>query len=162
MIHEVDGDILLTDAQAIAHGVSPNDHFEVGLARGLRELWPSLAKDYRHYAHQTNPNPGELWTFRNAEGKTIYNLMTQEGDLTAKSSGRASVSNVNHALKRLRHELDKNTVRSLAMPRLATGEGGLDWDDVRPLIDRHLGDLPIPVFVYSTYHKGKKASEPGA
>lgn len=38
MIHEVQGDILLTDAQAIAHGVSPNDHFDVGLARALREM----------------------------------------------------------------------------------------------------------------------------
>ena len=30
MIHEVSGDILLTQAQAIAHGVAPNDHFDSG------------------------------------------------------------------------------------------------------------------------------------
>ena len=28
MIHEVVGDILLTKAQAVAHGVAPNDHFD--------------------------------------------------------------------------------------------------------------------------------------
>lgn len=32
MIHEVAGDILLTKAQAVAHGVAPNDHFDSGLA----------------------------------------------------------------------------------------------------------------------------------
>ncbi len=57
MIHEVSGDILLTKAQAIAHGVAPNDHFDSGLALALREKWPAMAKDFRHYAHQTHPKP---------------------------------------------------------------------------------------------------------
>ncbi len=162
MIHEVQGDILLTDAEAIGHGVSPNDHFDVGLARALREMWPSMAKDFRHYAHQTHPSPGELWTFRNAEGRTIYNLLTQEGEHASQSSGRASVAHVNHALKRLRHAVEKDEVRSLALPRLATGAGGLEWSDVRPLVAKHLGDLKFPVFVYVTYQKGFKATEPGA
>ncbi len=162
MIHDVHGDILLTDAQAIAHGVSPNDHFDAGLARALCELWPSMAKDFRHYAHQTHPNPGELWAFHNAEGRTIYNLMTQEGEHASQSSGRATVTHVNHALKRLRHELEKGGVRSLALPRLATGAGGLEWADVRPLVAKHLGELKLPVFVYTTYQKGLKAIEPGA
>lgn len=162
MIHEVQGDILLTKADAIAHGVSPNDHFDAGLALSLRQLWPSLAKDFRHYAHQTHPRPGELWAYHNAEGKTIYNLMTQEGEHASQASGRASASNVNHALKRLRHEVTRSGIRSLAMPRLATGAGGMSWAEVRPLLDHHLGDLPIPVFVYNTYKKGQQAIEPGA
>ena len=41
MIHEVAGDILLTKAQAVAHGVAPNDHFDSGLALALREQWPA-------------------------------------------------------------------------------------------------------------------------
>lgn len=45
MIHEVTGDILLTKAQAIAHGVAPNDHFETGLALALRERWPEQLGD---------------------------------------------------------------------------------------------------------------------
>ncbi|MFO1427950.1 MAG: hypothetical protein U1F11_13460 [Steroidobacteraceae bacterium] len=49
MIHEVTGDILLTKAQTIAHGISPNDHFSQGLALSLRERWPAMHKDFRHY-----------------------------------------------------------------------------------------------------------------
>ena len=159
MIHEVQGDILLTSAQAIAHGVSPNDHFDAGLALALRELWPSLAKDFRHYAHQVHPRPGELWTFRNAEGRVIYNLMTQEGEHASQTSGRATLAHVGHTLKRLRHAIEKDGVRSVALPRLATGAGGLPWTDVRVLIEKHLGDLPVPVFVYVTYEKGVPAAE---
>jgi len=48
VIHEVTGDILLTKAQAIAHGVAPGEHFDSGLALSLRENWPAMAKDYRH------------------------------------------------------------------------------------------------------------------
>jgi O-acetyl-ADP-ribose deacetylase (regulator of RNase III) len=161
MIHDVEGDILLTRAQAIAHGVSPNDHFDVGLARALRELWPSMAKDFRHYAHAVHPHPGELWTYRTPDGRVIYNLMTQEGELRTGSSGFATIANVNHALRRLRHALVQDGVTSLAMPRLATGAGRLLWTDVRPLIEQHLGDLPVPVYLYATYRQGHQAVEPG-
>ena len=36
------------------------------------------------------------------------------------------------------------------------------WEKVEPLIRTHLGDLPIPVYVYSTYHHGVRANEPRA
>ena len=159
MIYDLEGDMLLTKAQAFAHGVSPNDHFDAGLALALREMWPGLAKDFRHYAHQAHPKPGELWTYRSADGHTIYNVITQEGDHASSSSWRASIPNVNHVLKRLRHELDKGDVKSVALPRLATGAGGLDWDEVRPLIQQHLGDVGIPVHVYVTYRKGAAGKE---
>jgi O-acetyl-ADP-ribose deacetylase (regulator of RNase III) len=121
-----------------------------------------MAKDFRHYAHQAHPKPGELWTYRSADGHTIYNLMTQEGDHASAASGRASIPNVNHVLKRLRHEIEKSGVKSVALPRLATGAGGLEWDQVRPLIDHHLGDLPIPVYLYVTYRKGEAGKEVAA
>lgn len=162
MIHEVEGDILLSRAQAIAHGVSPNDHFDAGLALALRELWPSMAKDFRHYAHQAHPKAGELWSYPTPDGRTIFNLLTQEGDHAADSSGRATTAHVNHALRRLHHALDSGRYRSVALPRLATGAGGLEWTQVRPLIEQHLGSLSTPVFLYVTYHKGQPAVEPGA
>ncbi len=60
MIREVHGDILHTTAQAIAHGVAPGDHFTQGLALALREKYPTMAKDFRHYSHQCHPKPGDI------------------------------------------------------------------------------------------------------
>ena len=103
MIHEVSGDILLTKAQAIAHGIAPGEHFENGLALALRNKWPALAKDYRHYAHQTHPRAGEIWTWGGVGGARIFNLLTQEGDHNPGSRpGRATLANVGHCLRRLR------------------------------------------------------------
>ena len=49
--------------------------------------------------------------------------------------------------------------RSVALPRLATGVGALDWADVKPLIRQHLGELGIPVLVYEVFRKDQKADE---
>ena len=162
MIHEVTGDILLTKAQAVAHGVAPNDHFDSGLALALRERWPAMAKDFRHYAHQTHPKPGELWIWGGVGGTRIINLLTQEGEQGhGTRPGRASLANVKHCLSRLRHELEKGEIKSLALPKLATGVGGMEWSDVHTIITQQLGDLPIPIYLYTTYHSGQHATEAG-
>ncbi len=161
MLHEVAGDILLSKAQAIAHGVSPNDPFHQGLARQLREHWPALYKDFRHYCQTQHPKPGTLWSWMAASGTRIVCLFTQEAayDRGAKP-GRATTVYAGHALRELRKLALEEGFTSIALPRLATGIGGLDWDEVRPLIAQHLGDLEIPVVVYATYHAGVQAPEP--
>ena len=161
MIHLVSGDILQTRARALAHGVAPGDHFDSGLALALRERWPAMVKDFRHYCQLEHPKPGEIWTWAGADGTRILNLLTQEpAPAPHAHPGRASVSHVNHALRALRRVAEKEQLEALALPRLATGVGGLDWKDVRPLIERHLGALKIPIYVYETYQSGVAAKEP--
>ena len=148
------------EGPAIAHGISPNDPFDQGLARALRERWPVMHKDYRHFAHQTHPQPGTLWEW-GGFGMRIINLLTQHGSFEyGAPCGRASLANVEHCLKALKQRLVEDHTPSLALPRLATGVGGLDWGEVRPLIEKHLSDLPIPIYVYATYHLGEHAREP--
>ena len=159
MISKVRGDILLSGAQAIAHGVAPHDHFNQGLALALRERFPAMAKDFRHYCHQQNPKAGGAWLWAGPE-RVIINLMTQEPAPSKNAHpGKATSHNINHALRELRGLLEKEEISSIALPRLATGVGGLEWSDVEPLIEKSLGDLKIPVVVYETYEKGKKAAE---
>lgn len=160
MIKEVKGDILLTDAQAIAHGVAPNDHFDTGLALSLRENYPAMAKDFRHYCRQQHPHPGEVWMWGTVGGLRIFNLMTQEPAKGHNSHpGKASISNVDHTLKNLVKMVKKENIKSLALPKLATGYGKLDWEDVLPIIKKRLSELDIPVYIYSLYRKGEKAVE---
>ncbi len=161
MIHYVTGDILLSKAQAIAHGVAPNDPFASGLALSLREQWPSMYKDFRHFCQTTHPKAGSAWVWGGAEGARIISLFTQNAAPDHNSKpGKATIENVNHALRELHRLIDAEKFHSLALPRLATGVGGLNWDEVNPLITKHLGDLSIPVYVYGTFHKGVAASEP--
>lgn len=159
MIVNVTGDILLTKAQAIAHGVAPKDHFNQGLALALRDRFPSMVKDFRHYCHGANPKSGDAWLWAGPE-RVIVNLMTQEpAEMEGGNPGRASAHNVDHALKALRKLIEKEQLKSIALPRLATGVGGMDWAEVETLIHKHLDDLDIPVIIYTTYQKGVAGKE---
>jgi O-acetyl-ADP-ribose deacetylase (regulator of RNase III) len=161
MITDVAGDIVLSTA-AVAHGVAPNDNFASGLALALRTRWPGMYKDFRHFCQVSSPKPGELWVWSGPGGVRIVNLFTQDPPPAhGENPGKARLESVNHCLRALRKAIDSEKLTSLALPRLATGVGGLDWKDVRPLIDRHLGDALIPVFVYATYHPEVKAPEVG-
>ena len=162
MIHEVSGDILLSRADAIAHGVAPDDHFDRGLALALRERWPSMVRDFRHHCFQSSPHPGDIWDWAGVGGVRIVNLMTQKApDHHRGHPGRAHTEWVNDCLHSLRQWIEREGINSIALPRLATGVGGLDWDDVFPIIQRQLGSLDIPVLVYTDYRSGETAFEPG-
>lgn len=165
MIHEVTGDILLSSADAIAHGVAPNDPFHSGLALALREKWPAMYKDFRHYCQTDRPKSGTLWHWGGVSDAAdtpvrLVALLTQEGGYEhGAKPGPANAKNVSHALKELREWAERENVRSLAIPKLCTGVGGMSWDAVAPLVRQHLGSLKIPVYVYTTYQKGVKARE---
>jgi O-acetyl-ADP-ribose deacetylase (regulator of RNase III) len=160
MIHLVEGDILLSKAQVIAQSVSINDPMDKGLALQLHNMYPSMHKDFHHWCHQHNPEAGDAWAWVSAEGKYIVNLITQEkADSHGHRHGVAKLGHVQHSLKALTKIIEKEGFTSLALPRLSTGTGGLDWTDVLPLIEKKLGDLNIPVYVYATYHANQVANE---
>ena len=83
--------------------------------------------------------------------------LPSESELVAKFG--LSRMTVNRALRELANLVRKDGIKSVALPRLATGVGGLDWADVKPLIQQHMADLGVPVLVYEVYRKDKKADE---
>ena len=162
MIYFVTGDILKSGANAIAHGLAANDPMDQGLAQSLHKDYPAMHKDFHHWCHQQHPKPGSAWIWSGAGGVRIINLLTQEGGYDQGSRpGRASVSSVNKALRSLKKMIAKEKLSSVALPRLATGVGGLDWDDVEPLILNQLDDVDADIYVYNHYVPGEKALETG-
>ncbi len=158
MINYVQGDITLSDCKVLVHGVAPGDHFNQGLALELRKHWPMMFKDFRHYCNQHHPKEGEIVTWGGVDGTQIVHLLTQIASYDhGKRPGYATLKNVNHSLKSLRTWLDNEEIEAIAMPRLATGVGHLDWNDVKPLIEKHLGDAKTRVDLYELYHKGHEA-----
>lgn len=164
MIHTLEGDLLLSRADLIAHGLAPHDDWKSGLALALRERFPALHKDFRHFCHQQNPKPGSLWLWQGVDQQgrhwRIANLFTQDAPThQGGHPGRAKTEHVNHALHELKKLVDMEKMQSLALPRLATGVGGLDWLHVEPLLQAQLGTLKIPVYVYAKYVAGVAGKE---
>jgi O-acetyl-ADP-ribose deacetylase (regulator of RNase III) len=161
MIYEVEGDILKSKAKVIAHGVAPSDDFKNGLALSLRENWPALYKDFRHWCHTQSPKSGSIWSWAGSDGRQIVNLMTQEPAPSNNGHpGKATTHNVNECLRELKHWIEKEKPASVAIPKLATGVGGLNWDEVKPIIETQLGDLDLPIYIYTLYKKDLEAQEP--
>lgn len=161
MIHYVSGDLLLSRAQVLAHGVAPNDPMTQGLALALRERFPALQKDFHHWCTQTHAAPGGAWLWGGADGVRIVQLLTQ--GVSAGRGGRperATLPYVREALRELAKMAAAEHFTSIALPRLATGVGGLKWEDVVPIVEERLGGLSIPVIVYATYRPGRAAEEP--
>ncbi len=79
MIYQVSGDILLSKADAIAHGVAANDPMDQGLALALHKNYPAMHKDFHHWCHTEHRKPGEAWVWGGADGVRIINLITQDG-----------------------------------------------------------------------------------
>ncbi len=162
MIYKVEGDILLSKAQAIVHGVGLNDPMDKGLALELRNKYPAMQKDFDRWCHQHNTRPGEAWMWGGPDNIRIVNLITKEGmDSPDHRHGKATLNNVRHALDALVKIITAEKLTSISLPRIETGIGDLDWDDVWPLIENCLGELAIPVYVYTVYHSGQAAKELG-
>jgi len=160
MIIDVQGDILLSTASAIAHCVAPNDTFHSGLALSLRDNWPSMYKDFRHYCRVSHPETGGIWAWKGPESPVIYSLLVQEAAYGFGSKpGKADLVALGHSLAELRKACDREGHKTLALSRLGTGVGGLDWKDVKPLIAKHFADAAVRVYEYEVFHKGVKAVE---
>ena len=102
MICKVEGDILLTKAHAIVHGIAANDPMNQGLAMSLHENYPSMHKDFHHYCKTQHPKIGDAWLWGGADNVRVVNLITQEGGYDHGSRpGNATVKSVNDCLKSL-------------------------------------------------------------
>ena len=96
-------------------------------------------------------------------GVRIVNLITQEGGYGhGARPHKASLKHVRDSLRELTKMIKKEGITSVALPKLATGVGGLAWDEVHPVITERLGDLDIPVYLYTEFHAGQQANEPGS
>jgi O-acetyl-ADP-ribose deacetylase (regulator of RNase III) len=95
-----------------------------------------------------------------ADGQHVVCLFTQDpAPAEGVHPGRASLQHVGHALKALHQLVLKEKWPSIALPRLGTGVGGLDWKDVEPLVRQHLDSTGARIIVYSSYHERVAASE---
>jgi O-acetyl-ADP-ribose deacetylase (regulator of RNase III) len=75
-----------------------------------------------------------------------------QGSGRSAKPAKATLENVGHCLRELAKYVQGENVR-VSRCRAATGVGGLDWKDVKPLLVKHLGELGIPVLIYSVYRR---------
>ena len=153
MIKEVYGNILWSKSDAIIQGIAQNESFTQGLASSVKEEWPAIENDFKQRCGTTDMKPGDVWEWENSAGVNILNLVTHSESI------KASLGSLDESLSRLPALVEKNGLKSLAIPKVGTDVGDLDWRDVKPLIEKHLGGLGVPVYLYSIFQKNIAAVE---
>jgi hypothetical protein len=64
-------------------------------------------------------------------------------------------------LQDLRRVIDEKSIHSIALPPLGAGNGGLDWGEVRPIVEKSLSDLKdVEVLVYEPTDKYQNVQKP--
>ncbi|MBN1430571.1 MAG: macro domain-containing protein [Anaerolineae bacterium] len=150
-VHYVSGDLFANHyhAEAFAHGCNCQGSMGAGIAVGFKQRYPTMYKEYRRRC-KTEPrqfNLGDVFLWQENGQPAVFNLGTQEGYRRA----RAGYQAIETALQVMKDLADVHTIRSIAMPRIGVGYGGLSWKKVRDIIEHVFGDWPGTLVVYEEY-----------
>lgn len=147
MLHFVTGDLLQSNAEALVNTVNTVGVMGKGIALQFKENFPANNKAYIEACKLNTLAPGKLLMVAD---KSIHYGEKQIINFPTKVHWRApsTYEYVEEGLKALRTLIQEKNIKSIAMPPLGCGNGGLDWAVVRPMIVRYMDGLDIDVQVY--------------
>lgn len=140
------GNIFASEAEALVNPVNCVGVMGKGLAAEFKRLYPNMFGAYSIMCRKRLLRVGTIHTYhRNdiAGPRLIINFPTKYHWREA-----SVIETIEAGLKVLAGQIIRNKIRSIAIPMLGCGEGGLAWADVRPLIVERLGDLDCEIEVY--------------
>lgn len=147
MITYLSGNILESKTQALVNTVNTEGVMGKGIALQFKKAFPSNFKAYAEACKQGDIEVGKLFVTRdsnlNTGEKIIINFPTKKQ--WRKPSEYAFIEDGLDDLVRVVAEYD---IRSIAIPPLGAGNGGLEWEKVKRIITAKLSHLDIDILVY--------------
>ncbi len=140
MIEYKTGDILAEDVEALVNTVNCVGFMGRGIALQFKRAWPENFKAYAAACRRQEVQPGRMFVFetgRLTNPRLVINFPTKRH-----WRGRSRIEDIDAGLQALVAEIRQRGIRSIALPPIGAGLGGLDWNEVRGRIERALSDLP--------------------
>jgi len=147
MIEYKTGDITTEDAEALVNTVNCVGFMGKGVALRFKQVFPKNFKAYTEACERKEVQPGRMLVFETgkpANPRYIINFPTKQ-HWRAKSK----MEDIDSGLRALIQEIDQRRIRSIAIPPLGSGFGGLEWAEVRPRIEaalRGMNDLRVIIY----------------
>jgi O-acetyl-ADP-ribose deacetylase (regulator of RNase III) len=147
MIEYRTGDILKADAEALVNTVNCVGIMGRGIALQFKSAFPENFKAYAAACRRGEVQPGRMFVFETGaltRPKYIINFPTKRH-----WRGKSRIEDIEAGLVALVQEIRSRAIRSMAIPPLGSGLGGLNWADVRARIDEALhgvNDVDVIVF----------------
>lgn len=147
MIKFMSGDLLRANVEALVNTVNTAGVMGKGIALQFKQAFPANFAAYEKAAKRGEIVPGKVHIFETGQftnPRYILNFPTKRH-----WRGKARLEDIEAGLKDLIHILHEKQIRSVAIPPLGCGFGGLDWEQVRPCILSALEALPeVEAWVY--------------
>ncbi len=147
MIHYTQGNLLEADVDALVNTVNTVGVMGKGIALMFKERFPENMQAYARACKAGEVVTGKMFVTQTSElmgPRWIVNFPTKQ-HWRAKSR----MEWVEEGLKDLRCFIETNAVKSIAIPPLGAGNGGLAWQDVKPKIEQALSDVTnVDIWVY--------------
>ena len=128
------GDIFKADADAIVNTVNCVGIMGRGIALQFKNAYPANFKAYKVACDAEQVQPGRMFVFETGKftPRFIINFPTKRH-----WKGKSRIEDIESGLIALGEEIASRGIKSVAIPPLGAGLGGLDWDDVLPRSKRH-------------------------
>ncbi len=139
MIEHRKGDLLAADAEALVNTVNTVGVMGKGVALQFKKAFPANYRAYKRACDREAVQPGRMFVFETGQltgPRLVINFPTKRH-----WRGKAHLEYIDAGLEDLARVLRKHNVRSVAIPPLGCGNGGLRWDDVRPRIEAAMAPL---------------------
>jgi O-acetyl-ADP-ribose deacetylase (regulator of RNase III) len=147
MIELKQGDILNAEAEALVNSVNCVGVMGRGIALQFKKAFPANYKAYRAVCDRKELEPGKVFVYdlsRVIEPRYVINFPT-------KRHWRANsrIEYIEAGLEALTKVVEEHGIRTIAIPPLGCGLGGLDWTVIRPKIEKAFAALPdVRVLLY--------------
>ncbi len=141
------GDIFKEDAEALVNSVNCVGVMGRGIALQFKRVFPGNFKAYTQACRLNEVRPGKMFVFETEQltnPRYIINFPTKRH-----WRGKSRMEDIEAGLTALVEEIRSRNIRSIALPPLGSGLGGLNWSEVRSRIEanlREFNDLKVVVF----------------
>ncbi|MBG78324.1 MAG: Appr-1-p processing protein [Alphaproteobacteria bacterium] len=147
MIEYTQGNLLKSSSEALVNTVNCVGVMGRGIALQFKKAFPDNFKAYAICCEQKDLVPGKMFVYDMntlTSPRYIINFPTKRH-----WRGKSRLEDVELGLRALKDEIVSLGIKSISIPPLGSGLGGLNWQDVRRLIEKHLSDLgDVKVLVY--------------
>ena len=147
MIHFTKGNMMTSSAEALVNTVNTVGVMGKGVALQFKEEFPKNLLKYKEACNSGELTPGELLITRelnsNGEEKIIINFPTK---LHWRNPSKYEY--ITKGLKKLTKAISEHNIKSIAIPPLGCGNGGLDWNVVKRMIEEALNSIDCEIYIY--------------
>lgn len=142
MITYLKGDLFKSPAKILVNTVNTVGVMGKGVALEFKKQYPDMFYRYKQLCEEKKLDVGSLFLWKK-EKKWVLLFPTK-----VHWRNPSKIEFVEAGLKKFVENWDKLGAESIAFPRLGCGNGGLDWKEVKPLMEKYLKNIPMQIYIY--------------